>query len=307
MRSSIQGLSMGIYARESLVNGSEGKVMGLTSKGVFLLFGQRSIFLTYSDHDSPFTIVLPNNSLSVTEITAGDLIYYSQNDLLIPSRELTLHLQDIPVWQPSLPLPAINSGAQIVLNSQQLANELFASFPEKGWGFLHHPYEQDDADQQQIRQFTRSFTQAFQNRDLSGCMEASDHMIGLGSGLTPSGDDWLTGFLLFHTRHNQANVQKQDNFVTVLGELLVQNAYQKTTWVSANRMEASLKGWSEALFLDTIDHLFRSSLLNLRAHLSILYNYGHSSGVDTLMGILTACNEEYQPENNSGISPQPEF
>jgi hypothetical protein len=299
MRSSIQALSIGIYARESLTNGSEGKVMGLTSKGVFLLFGQRSIFITYSDHDSPFTIVLPPESLSSTEIAAGDVIYYSQNDLLIPSRELALHLQDIPVWEPSLPLPSINSGAERIRNSRQLVDHLFTAYPEKGWGFLHHPDQQDGPDQQQIRQFTRVFTSGFWERDLPACLEAADHIIGLGSGLTPSGDDWLTGYLLFHIRQIQANNQRPNDFINELGEGLVRKAYQKTTWVSANRMEASLKGWSEALFLDIIDHLFRSSLVDLSTHLSVLYNYGHSSGVDTLMGIVTACNVELQSNNKS--------
>ena len=297
MRSSIQALSMGIYVRESLTNGSEGKVMGLTSKGVFLLFDQHSIFLTYSDHDSPFTIVLPHESLATAGITAGDVIYYSQNDVLIPSREFALSLQDIPVWEPFPPLLPINSRVEMVHNGHQIEKELFSAYSEKGWGFLQHPDEQDDPDQQQIRQFTRVFTSGFWERDLSACLEAADHIIGLGSGLTPSGDDWLTGFLLFDIRQIQANNQRPNDFINELGKGLVRKAYQKTTWVSANRMEASLKGWSEALFLDIIDHLFRSSLANLPSHLSFLYNYGHSSGVDTLMGILAACNVELQLNN----------
>jgi hypothetical protein len=299
MRSSIQALSMGIYVRETLTNGTEGKVMGLTSKGVFLLFGQRSIFITYSDHDSPFTIVLPPDSLSSSEISAGDVIYYSQNDILIPSRELTIFLQGIPVWEPPLPLPLMNSMEEIALNSQQMIQVLFSAHPEKGWGFLHQSPAEDDPDQQSIRQFTVEFTRSFQRRDLPASLEGANHMIGLGSGLTPSGDDWLTGFLLYYIRKYQASGQKTDGFVSDLGDRLVHNAYQKTTWVSANRMEASLKGWSEALFLDSIDHLFRSSLIDLQTHLNSLYNYGHSSGVDTLMGILAACKLEFESLNNS--------
>jgi len=105
--------------------------------------------------------------------------------------------------------------------------------------------------------------------------------------LTPSGDDLLAGFLLFHTRVGQA-VSNEGTFVKTLGEALTDLAYNKTTWISANRIKAACRGWSESIFLETLDYILNDSAEIPNRVTDRLMGFGHSSGVDTLMGFWTA-------------------
>jgi hypothetical protein len=292
MKTFLQAVSVGNYVKESLIDGSEGKVMGITSKGIFLLFGNKSLFLTLNDHDSPFNVILPADGILPGELSVSDSVYYSQEDLLIPTRELTVSLHGSPVWTPAPPCSILNDDVSQVAHSQILSDEIVKAGPEKGFFFLTHAPDQEVPQQTAIRQSTQQFSLAFQANHLSECVIAAEQLFGLGSGLTPSGDDWITGYILYHTRLDLAMKQNIRPFIVSLGAELLFSSYHKTTWISTNRLEAALKGWSEAFFLAAINFLFNSSSANPQEVARILYRFGHSSGVDTFTGIANACKSK---------------
>lgn len=288
MRTHLYASSMGCYVQESLRKASEGKVLGITSKGIFFEFEQRSIFLTKNDHNSPFNIILAPSDTIPSDITSGDIVYFSQGDLLIPTREVAISLANIPVWTPPPPIRIVNSLPEQVKCAQQLLSELMKLDRQKGFLFLKFDPPADSTGQAQIRQAAAAFTQSVRLNNLQASLEASTHLFGLGSGLTPSGDDWITGFVLYQCRLDQAKKIKRP-FLTRLGAELVYTAYLKTTWVSANRLEAALKGWSEEIFLSAIDYLFGANRYGSADIARGLMNFGHSSGVDTFIGIVLGC------------------
>jgi hypothetical protein len=63
---------------------------------------------------------------------------------------------------------------------------------------------------------------------------------------------------------------------------------ERTTKISANRIKAACQGWAEEIFLEVLDHLLVSSVELLDEEVQRLVNFGHSSGVDTCMGIHSA-------------------
>ena len=65
-------------------------------------------------------------------------------------------------------------------------------------------------------------------------------------------------------------------------------AFQKTTTISANRLMFTKRGWSEDIFLTLIDHLFDPAVPFGDDLVQLLMEIGHSSGVDTFMGIYYA-------------------
>lgn len=288
MKTHLYAASIGCYARESLLKASEGKVVGITTKGIFLEFEQRSIFLTKNDHNSPFNIILSPSDLIPSSLASGDIVYFSQGDLLIPARDMAISLADIPVWTPPSPVRIVNSFPEQVKCTRQLLSELMKLDPQKGFLFLNCDSQADTAGQAQIRQAATAFTQSVRTNNLQASLEASTRLFGLGSGLTPSGDDWITGFLLYQCRLDMAKKIKRP-FLTRLGAELVYTAYRKTTWVSANRLEAALKGWSEEIFLSAINYLFGDNRNCSEDIARGLMNFGHSSGVDTFVGIASGC------------------
>jgi hypothetical protein len=156
--------------------------------------------------------------------------------------------------------------------------------PGKGWLYLADPSELvPGSEAALIHEMTERFLACVKNDDLEGTLKAGKSILGRGGGLTPSGDDWISGFLLYYARTSQMNP-----FMVCLGEALTAMAFESTTKISANRIEAACQGWSEELFLEIIDSLLVSGgeISNLK--LEHLLNFGHSSGVDTCVGIAAA-------------------
>jgi len=277
---------IGIYAKQALEDVSTGKVMGATSKGVFLLFGKYSLFLTLAQGLSPFNITFRESDQLPQGLEPGDEVLYSLGDLLIPTRQVTLALADAEVWTPLQPEPSKVDPVQRQGALQNLVELIQNRFASKGFLFLLEQGLNLNEEQARVKWACADFARAYQAQDLAGCLTAANGLFGLGGGLTPSGDDWLAGFILCRTRCAQQLTERA--FLQPLGAELTQMAYQKTTFVSANRLEAACKGWSEELFLRVVDIEREPSNDVLTMLADTLYGFGHSSGVDTLTGIYAA-------------------
>jgi hypothetical protein len=103
-------------------------------------------------------------------------------------------------------------------------------------------------------------------------------LLGLGEGLTPSGDDFLCGLFASLTYR----FGKNDSFVNSLIEYL-RNHTHKTTIIS----QAYLNHAMEGRYIKTIHALYHciSSMEALEHILDEFNHIGHSSGLDTLIGI----------------------
>lgn len=287
LKTFLQATRIGKYVQESLAETTTGKVVGGTSKGVFFMFGKNSLFLTRSQALSPFNISINENALIPGELQAGDEVFYSVDDLLIPTRQVTIALADAEVWTPPEPQNAMNSPSDQKTRVQAILKHIQAIDANKGFLFLSREPQQLTSPEMRIRDSVKGFTTAYAVQDLNACLMYAEILFGLGTGLTPSGDDLITGYILFMSRLSLLNT-KERAFNDELGKELTQLAYQKTTWVSANRLEAVCRGWSEAIFLDAINFIWGISDRNEKRIARTLFEFGHSSGVDTFMGIALA-------------------
>ncbi|MBL6962162.1 MAG: DUF2877 domain-containing protein, partial [Anaerolineales bacterium] len=109
--------------------------------------------------------------------------------------------------------------------------------------------------------------------------------LGLGGGLTPSGDDFVIGLLLsinrwstiFHQIKNLATFNKE----------IVEAAYKHTTTLSANLIECAALGSADERLIQAVDHL-ATGKYNRDEVIPGLLSWGNSSGVDALVGMMTA-------------------
>jgi hypothetical protein len=109
--------------------------------------------------------------------------------------------------------------------------------------------------------------------------------LGCGRGLTPSGDDFITGLLLAIQRWSHA-IPESPHLYTLL-EGLPSNGYTQTTSLSASIIAAAALGQADERLL----HLARCILYGRSSPQQIadlLFNYGGSSGLDALTGIALA-------------------
>jgi uncharacterized protein DUF2877 len=118
-------------------------------------------------------------------------------------------------------------------------------------------------------------------------------MIGLGPGLTPSGDDFLVG--LFATLHVPQNPCRE--LAGVCDDILVDVA-RRTNAISAAALQAAARGRVREVIQDLIRELVQGTPDRLAAALSRVLAIGSTSGTDIVAGML--CGFEVATGSRSG-------
>lgn len=116
-------------------------------------------------------------------------------------------------------------------------------------------------------------------------LRACLNLIGCGPGLTPSGDDFLTGFLAAHFLSNSSLARQI--WQQKMGPNVVALARTRTTLVSAELLACAVQGrFSEILYKAwrALPNLHTDCKQNGPVH--YLLNWGSSSGTDTIVGLI---------------------
>ncbi|MBI5574450.1 MAG: DUF2877 domain-containing protein [Elusimicrobia bacterium] len=117
-----------------------------------------------------------------------------------------------------------------------------------------------------------------QNKELFNYNVAT--VLGLGFGLTPSGDDFLVGFL--SASHFFSELQPFNFFLKN-----IKIDYTKTNFISAEYLRYAVVGRISEVIANTVISVSEKKS-DASFWLTNLVNIGATSGYDTLLGILTA-------------------
>ncbi|HDV7284190.1 Protein of uncharacterised function (DUF2877) [Mannheimia haemolytica] len=137
-----------------------------------------------------------------------------------------------------------------------------------------------------LRAFKQYLVQAedlYQLGELEKSAEYFTKLIGLGIGLTPSGDDFLCGFIATF----QYFTQTQTAFYQTLTQKLQQHL-DNTNAISRRFLDCALQQQFSAPLLSFFNHT-QQRQEDFRLLAQRFENIGHSSGMDTLFGIYHAC------------------
>lgn len=130
--------------------------------------------------------------------------------------------------------------------------------------------------------------------DRNRAIEAGRGLIGLGMGLTPSGDDILTG-MFFVLGLDGSPFPAGDS---LLGEML-RGCEENTTDVSRQMLSAAAEGYYKEILTDLAD-AFSANDTALDAAADAVLSVGHSSGADMLTGVLAGLEILQGAFNNTG-------
>jgi hypothetical protein len=122
--------------------------------------------------------------------------------------------------------------------------------------------------------------------DELACLDSAQRLAGLGSGLTPSGDDFIVGVLY-------ALCLLHPTDAVPLGTAIARRAAPRTTRLSAAWLNAAAHGEAGSLWHALIDALTVGDDASLQIAVMDLLRVGHTSGADALAGfvaILTGGN-----------------
>jgi hypothetical protein len=129
--------------------------------------------------------------------------------------------------------------------------------------------------------------QVLTDGDAAQMLEATSQLIGLGPGLTPSGDDFLVGCLrgLWLIRSNAAGAAQT---LDRLRDVLLPDLDARTTRVGAAFIRYALEGaFAEVLDRAALALLAPSHPRVVQAAITRLLAQGDTSGTDTMLGLLT--------------------
>jgi Protein of unknown function (DUF2877). len=281
--------SIGYLAHQSLLNETTATVLGAISKGLYLLTpGQRVIYISYETYRSPLTMTLVETPPELPSIEPGETVKLSPTSLIWLDGKLRLSLATAEIW--SAPIPRITHEIQDTPDRRiqrlvEIAAKVSAAKGQLGFAPLLLPIlglEQNEslpAELEPVWAKLKGILQSGPNLTPTALIELLSGLLGYGRGLTPSGDDLLTGFLLALARWNYPSAE--------LGQELSRAAYQKTTTLSANLIECAAAGGADERLIQVVDAVAAGNA-PLQPCVDSLVGYGNSSGADVLAGIALA-------------------
>lgn len=283
-------ITIGKVAYNWLMQSNQAVVWGNTSSGIFLnIQDDQIIFLTASDHLGPVNIILKNQLPSHWQ--NKDLITIvpgiSQISLINQQAELKIKVDN--VWQtPEKPPEKISSEEQQD-RLLQSARQISILKSAQGFAPLLAPFFHNESpmhfENEWLNQSWVKITQLKQGllqKDQEKVLCVSKQLIGSGHGLTPSGDDLLTGLFFMHNRWF-----KNTGWMDEIEQSLVQEFQLHTTAVSSTLFWCALQGEADARIQEMSDALMSADIPFQQQALQ-LARWGNSSGADVFLGLMLA-------------------
>ncbi|MBX9827174.1 MAG: DUF2877 domain-containing protein [Xanthobacteraceae bacterium] len=107
-------------------------------------------------------------------------------------------------------------------------------------------------------------------------------LLGLGPGLTPSGDDVIGGVMIALCLLGQARIRD------VMWSQIRPVLPEVTNRISIAHLEAAAGGYGHAAIHDLVNAIFSGQIGNLDRQLDVVDAIGHTSGWDALVGVVVA-------------------
>lgn len=130
----------------------------------------------------------------------------------------------------------------------------------------------------------KTVIKGFRNNDLKGIVNGGLELIGLGPGLTPSGDDVLVSLLLclFVTMQESGKCVAKD----ALGQLAILSR-NLTSSLSSFQYYVAAQGYLSERYIEVLDSILNSQEEKVMIQKGTqMISYGETSGMEILLGLL---------------------
>lgn len=277
--STLAANACGPVANKMLGQNLFGSIMGLTSRGAFMQIENDGIFfLSHEPWRGPLTINI-KNPLNGLELRAP--LRITARQVHFPSINNSLSVPEACLWVPSL-AQSVQSYDDQFSTLHGLAEALVAQKGTETWAVLL--LVNDHSLSEGLALLSRALRAAQWDEALNALVP----LMGMGRGLTPSGDDFTIGLLL--ALHHLKRLQPDLNLPPISFVKQVKTiAAQVTTRLSASLIECAAEGQADERLMGALNGLLEGSL-PFEKILAYLSEWGNSSGADALAGMATALN-----------------
>ena len=287
-------LCVGNCIAQQLAGDQNLKLIGQTSRGCFLQTAGPpvwTVFLCDEMPRGPLTINLPPGVITPIKQSSAQTIPLRQG-ILHFSNTVQLSLQNTPLWQATAPLSPIQplatrqttlTEAIRIIKQRKPENQLTGILPDllPILAMPSHPSSTGGRFTDKLHELITGL-HASDTSSLASLLAA---FLGQGSGLTPSGDDFLLGFFL--TLHRWGAHLSFADSLRPLGQSIAESAKHQTTYLSSNLIECAIHGEADQRLINALDGLMTSEKCGL-GWLKGLLTWGNSSGLDAFAGMILA-------------------
>ncbi len=282
--------TIGGIAAELLAGPTSASVMGTTSRGAFLRLAHvRSdsvVFISGEAYHGPLTLNLQGDTDILRSLKPGAPAHILPGRIQFAPSPIVISLNDAQSWQPSPPPASLLppgqrrerlAGVARQLSSQRKTGLLSALLP----ALLGYESPTNVTGNMALPLLT-DLRAALRESHPNTIAEALQAFLGLGSGLTPSGDDLIAGLLLALSRWGD---QLAPGFpLEALRQVILPAAHRKTALLSASLIECAARGQADERLVLALDGIVAGSA-SPKACAASLAGWGNTSGVDALVGM----------------------
>ena len=287
-----QAVTVGYLAYQAVSEERSARVVGSTSRGIFLLTPKKRIlFITGETYRSPLTINVFELSGKFDAVIPGMPAEISPIQVEIPEASFSLSVADHIPWYPPDPVEISRQPTSVRHFLEEMVQEITNAQDSQGFSFLLAPllYHQEpeflDPKEAMVMASVKRLKKTLIKQDPGETVEVFKSLMGLGRGLTPSGDDLIMGLLATVNRWPQAC--RWVSGMASINQLAIQTAYLTTTAISANLIECATCGHTDERLLIALDGIVTGSIPPFTC-VENLFAFGASSGIDALAGIIVA-------------------
>ncbi len=274
------GEVLAVFPRTVHLRTGDGEMLALCSRGV---------------ENGPLNIRLdaPNEfAFTSLGLLKGEKVCFSSKRISIDTR-MFADLSSLAMWQPRTLRKAL-SKTQISHNQRTLLELVVKEGRREGLlGLLSLLMPGHDVATEGNPYVRRGLEAASQL--LRGASSGNDDelrsgisgLIGLGPGLTPAGDDVITGFVTALREAERLGIVADGSFSN-LERLIPVLSRGRTSLLSESMLRMACEGLAGESAAEMVNSLYGSDPRSVRKAARRLIGVGHSSGTDMLVGVLLA-------------------
>jgi Protein of unknown function (DUF2877) len=275
----INALSLAPDARNWLVNSSQARILHVFDRACNLINEHREVLsiVTPQIGNGPFNLVLGKEVCFPEHLSPQSPVAISLTHLTLD--DLSIHTLDAKLWNPRPNWEMLHTMRdECVKQLTKLRITTYLNSGGLGTPFAKttQGYSTSASAQSLISNLHSSLTIA----DLPSSLNVTQGLAGLGTGLTPSGDDFILGAIY------AAWIIHPPEIAKVLADEIANTAVPLTTSLSAAWLRSAGKGEAGILWHEFFDALISANLVHIQEAADRILAVGETSGADAMAGFM---------------------
>ena len=298
--------TIGQLAYQGVRSANSARVIGVTSKGIFLLTPTRIVlFISFGHFCSPLTINVDEKLNELPNIHENMNVVLSAENISFIEAGIEITYTQAVIWYPASPPAAKRPPSLWIDRLREISTGVITENRKPGFRELLEPYLGINISAPRLMLSPQHSVLLLQLQNLQMSLKQNDvdktreiltGFLGMGQGLTPSGDDLIIGVLLVLNRWQDTLFPAYE--LHKLNQSIISAANQKTTTISENLIACAAQGSADERLIYVADAIFTSDEHDQAKCVSYLLELGNSSGVDSLVGmavVITAVAQAAMP------------